>query len=369
MFWSLAFVVFLALVIVFKSVLFPFVLGALIAYLLNPAVLYLSTKGVNRQGATLLILGTFILVFAGLIAVTLPILVREAGGFIQDAPGYVDRAWKAAQPWLESAQARLGFTITPEITDQIQGVVQENITKTLGVGKSVVGGLLGSIALGGQAVLGFIATLFLTPIVAFFMMKDWPQITSWTYGLVPRHMLSTVKRLLGKIDVKIAGFIRGQLTVCFVLGMMYAIALSIAGLNYGFFIGLGTGLLSIIPYAGTGLGLIISLGVAALQSGGDITYIAIIGAIFAAGQFIEGNFITPKLIGDSVGLHPLWIIFALLAGGSLLGLVGMILAIPVAAIISVLLGYAIQKYKESPYYKKAPEDDEDETVTITIKKS
>ena len=136
--------------------------------------------------------------------------------------------------------------------------------------------------------------------------------------------------------------------------MMYGVALTIAGLNYGFLIGLGTGILCIIPYAGTALGFGIGLVTAFLQTDGDLTYIAIIAGIFAFGQFIEGNFITPKLIGDKVGLHPLWIIFALLAGGSLLGLVGMFLAVPVAAIISVLVSFAILKYKLSPYYQTEP---------------
>jgi predicted PurR-regulated permease PerM len=156
---------------------------------------------------------------------------------------------------------------------------------------------------------------------------------------------------MNQIDVKIAGFIRGQLTVCFVLGLFYALGLSIAGLNYGFLIGLGTGFLCIIPFAGAAIGLVAALSVAALQSGGDLAYIGIVAGIFAVGQFLEGNFVSPKLIGDSVGLHPLWIIFALLAGGSLLGLLGMFLAIPVAAIISVLIAFAITQYRDSPYYQ------------------
>ena len=141
------------------------------------------------------------------------------------------------------------------------------------------------------------------------------------------------------------------MTVCLALGFAYAVCLSIAGLNYGFVIGLSTGILSIIPFVGSTLGLAISLFVAFLQSGGDLTFIGIIAAIFFIGQFIEGNFITPKLMGDSVGLHPLWIIFALMAGGSLMGLVGMFLAVPFAASIGVLVNFAISEYKKSEYYQ------------------
>jgi predicted PurR-regulated permease PerM len=353
-FWTVAFVVFVALVIMFKSVLFPFVLGALLAYLLNPTVNWLSRKNMKRQTAVLLILGTFIVFFSALLAIVVPILLREAAGFIKDAPSYGERVWAMVQPMIAMLQEKIGYNFTGQITEQIQTAVQDNIGQTLGVGKNMATGLISSIAIGGQAIAGFIAILFLTPIVAFFMMNDWPRITAWVSGLIPRHSEQTVHGLLSQIDVKIAGFIRGQLTVCFILGMMYGVALTVAGLNYGFFIGLATGVLCIIPYAGTALGFGIGLVVAFLQTDGDLTYIGIIAAIFAVGQFIEGNFITPKLIGDKVGLHPLWIIFALLAGGSLSGLVGMLLAVPVAAIISVLVSFAISKYKMSQYYQTEP---------------
>lgn len=346
-FWTLALLLFIGFVIVFNSILFPFVLGATIAYLLNPTVQWLSAKGMNRSGATTLILGLFLLIFGGILALAVPILVREAADFIDAAPGYGARLWAMTQPYIDSLRERMGYTIT---ADQLQTAVQENIGKTLGAGKTVLGGVVGGLAIGGQAIAGFMASLLLIPIVAFFMMKDWPRIVEWAYTLMPRHSEATIRDLLNQIDVKIAGFIRGQLTVCFLLGMMYAIALTVAGLNYGFVIGLATGILCIIPFAGTAAGLIVGLVVAFLQTDGDLVYVGIIAAIFAAGQFIEGNFITPKLIGDSVGLHPLWIMFALLAGGSLLGLTGMFLAVPVAAIIGVLVSFAIQRYKDSPYY-------------------
>ncbi len=345
-FWAVTTILFVALVVLFSDVLFPFVLGATIAYLLNPTVAWLTSKGMGRSGAAALILGVFLVLFGALLAVTVPILVREAAGFIQEAPGYADRIWQMAQPWIDSFRAKMGY----KITNQIQTAVQDNLGKTLGVGKNMIGGVVGSLAVGGQALVGFMASLLLTPIVAFFMMKDWPRIVTWVYGLMPRHSEATIRDLLAKIDVKIAGFIRGQLTVCFFLGLMYAIALTIAGLNYGFVIGLATGILCIIPFAGTAAGLTVGLVVAFLQTDGDITYVAIVAAIFGVGQFIEGNFVTPKLIGDKVGLHPLWIMFALLAGGSLLGLTGMFLAVPMAAIIGVLVSFAVQQYKRSPYY-------------------
>jgi predicted PurR-regulated permease PerM len=183
-------------------------------------------------------------------------------------------------------------------------------------------------------------------------MKEWPNILNWAQGIVPRDHLQNVCSLANQIDKKISGFVRGQITICLALGFVYAVALSVAGLKYGFVIGIGTGVLSIIPFVGSTLGLVTSVAVAFLQTGGDLTFVGIIACIFFAGQFIEGNFVTPKLMGDSVGLHPLWIIFALMAGGSLMGLVGMFLAVPVAASIGVLVSFGVSQYKLSPYYQK-----------------
>jgi predicted PurR-regulated permease PerM len=219
----------------------------------------------------------------------------------------------------------------------------------------VTGGIMGSVAAGGKFVVGAATTIALTPLVAFFMMVEWPRIVAWVEGLYPRQHAALIGNLLTKIDTKVAGFIRGQITVAFILGLIYALALAIAGLNYGFLIGICAGILSIIPLVGSTLGLVVSVVIAWFQTG-DLVYTGIIAAIFLTGQFIEGNFLSPKIVGDSVGLHPLWIIFALLAGGSLFGIVGMLIAVPVAAVIGVLSGFAIERYKASPLYQRASEE-------------
>ena len=167
---------------------------------------------------------------------------------------------------------------------------------------------------------------------------------------MPRHSEGVIMGLLKQIDQKLSGFVRGQITVAVFLGVSYAIALSIAGLKYGILIGLTSGLLSVIPMVGSAIGLVVSVGVAWFQTG-EISFVVIIAAIFIVGQLIEGNFLTPKLVGESVGMHPLWVFFALLAGGSLLGILGMFLAVPVAAVVGVLLSFALKKYKSSAYYK------------------
>ncbi len=346
-FWLFLFAVFIGLIILFNGILLPFVIGAIIAYLLNPLVRILGQKGMKRWVASILILSGFSLFILILIGVSAPLLAREFGEFISNIPEYTQRISALVQSRLSLLEQRTGFNFM----DKIHESVEEDIGKTLQMSQKVVGSVAAGLVMGGSAIVGFVTTALLVPIVAYFMMKDWPRITGFVHNLIPKAHKATINSLLDQIDRKISGFIRGQLSVCLILGIMYAVALSIAGLEYGSLIGLGTGLLSIIPYVGSTIGLLSSVGVAALQTDGNMAYVATIAAIFFAGQFIEGNFITPKLIGDSVGLHPLWIIFALMAGGSLVGLTGMLMAIPVAAIISVLIGFAIQKYRDSDFYK------------------
>lgn len=343
-FWSFAVVILIFLVWLFKAVLLPFILGGAIAYLLNPIVNKICSKGLKRQTAALSILGGFFIFVASLLAIITPILIREAAGFIEAAPTYAARVWELAEPRIMWIQEQLGYSIT---ADQVQSVLQDNVGKALQIGKGVLGG----ITTGGIAIIDFLTTLLITPVAAYFLMKEWPRVTEWAQGIIPRDHVVTVSDLLRQIDIKISGFVRGQMTVCLALGFAYAVALSVAGLNYGFVIGLSTGVLSIIPFVGSTLGLVTSLVVAFLQSGGDVGFIGIIAVIFFLGQFIEGNFITPKVMGNSVGLHPLWIIFALMAGGSLMGLVGMFLAVPFAASIGVLVNFAVSEYKKSEYYK------------------
>lgn len=342
-FWFFTVLFFSFAVWLFKDMLLPFVLGGAIAYLLNPMVEKLAYKGMGRRSAVLTILGLFFLVIGLLFAIISPILIREAVGFVEAAPEYSQKIWVMLQPHIEWAQEKLGYQVS---SDQIQTVLQDNIGKALNVGKGVLGGL----KTGGLAVIDFMTTLLITPIAAFFLMNEWPHVTKWVTDLIPRPYLDTVTNLTKKIDQKISGFVRGQISICMALGLVYALALTFAGLKYGFVIGLGTGVLSIIPFVGSTLGLVTSVGVAFIQSGGDLTFIGIILGIFVVGQFVEGNFITPKVMGDSVGLHPLWVIFALMAGGSVLGILGMFLAVPVAASLGVLIGFAIDQYRKSPYF-------------------
>lgn len=343
LFWSLAFLALLGFVWLFKAVLLPFVLGIAVAYLLNPCVNALGRMKIARAPAALVILLVFVLLLVGVMALAIPVLYKQSLQLIEDAPGYFEAFVAFIEPYSQRALALLG-----EDQDvDLKALLAEHFGTAAGVAKQIVQGL----AAGGAAIFDVMSVIVFTPIVAYFMMKEWVNITSWAEDLLPKDHKETVLDLMVQIDKKVSGFVRGQISVAVILGVAYAIALTIAGLKYGFLIGLGAGLLSIIPMVGSAVGLVVSVSVAWFQSG-DLIFMAIIAGIFLAGQIIEGNILSPKIVGESVGMHPLWVFFALLAGGSLFGILGMLIAVPIAATAGVLLAFAITQYKASPYYEK-----------------
>ncbi|MDH5722634.1 MAG: AI-2E family transporter [Alphaproteobacteria bacterium] len=341
-FWVGVSVLFFLCVFALKAMLLPFVLGIAVAYLLNPVVNSLGNVGFNRSAASMMILGGFLILILAFLGILTPILMKEFKAFSQDLPDYIDAFWKLAAPYTSMIEQYIGGANEQSLHE----VLKNNSASATQAMKVVFDYMASS----GQAVIDFISVALLMPVVAYFMMAEWPRITKWVHDLMPRHSEEAITDLLRQIDLKISSFVRGQISVAVILGIAYAICLSLAGLKYGFLIGLMSGVLSIIPMVGSALGLVVSICVAWFQSGGDLTFVLVIGGIFVTGQVIEGNFLTPKLVGDSVGLHPLWVFFALMAGGSLLGIVGMLVAVPVAATIGVLLSFAIHKYKNSAYY-------------------
>lgn len=342
MFWVATTILFVLSILLFKAVLLPFVMGIAVAYLLNPIVTKFGDVGIARGPASIMILFSFLIFMLAFIGVVSPIVYRELSLFSDDLPTYIEEFWVLMHP------------VTALIEKYIGGVDQANLENILkenaGSATQAAKMIIGKIAAGGQAVVDVISVAVFMPIVAYFMMKEWPNVTRWIHDLMPRHSQEVITGLLKQIDGKLSGFVRGQISVAMVLGVSYAVMLTLAGLKYGFMIGMMSGLLSVIPMVGSAVGLIVSVAVAWFQSGGEPTFVLLIAGIFLGGQVIEGNFLTPKLVGDSVGLHPLWVFFALLAGGSLLGVLGMFLAVPVAAVVGVLLSFALQKYKQSAYY-------------------
>lgn len=343
LFWMAAFAAFLIFVYVFKAVLMPFVLGAAVAYLLNPLVDRMGRYKIKRGPAALIILTSFLCAIVTMIALVTPSLYRQSMQFIDDLPLYIERAAVIFEPYSQ----RLSVLTGEQGAGSLASLARENANTTAGLAKAMID----HIAQGGRTLAGILSTLVLMPVVAYFMMKEWPKICDWIEDLMPLDHKDTITGLLQQIDRKISGFVRGQLSVALILGLAYAIGLTLLGLKYGFLIGLFAGLLSVIPMVGSFIGLLVSIGVAWFQAG-DWVYVAMVAAVFLIGQIIEGNFLTPKLVGDSVGLHPLWVFFALMAGGALFGILGMLLAVPVAAVAGVLLAFAIARYKSGPYYRR-----------------
>lgn len=343
LFWLAVSAFALVFVWVFSGVLLPFVVGIIIAYLLNPLMVYLERRRIARKPAAVLILILFIATIVGLALLLLPLLYQQLSELTDAAPQYIDALTQKLQHYVEVVERNVNEN---DLDQNIRDAVKDNISGALSAGT----GLLSNLLSGGIAVISFLTFVVITPLVAFFMLIEWQSIVQWVYGLLPRHNYEKTKELCNSIDRKIAGFIRGQLLVAFTLGGLYAIALSLADLRYGFLIGIVAGFFAIIPLFGSVVGFLAGVSVAWLQSG-ELTYVALIGGIFMLGQFLEGNLISPKLIGDSVGLHPLWILFALMAGGTLFGIVGMLLAIPVTAALGVLMQAALTEYKDSQYYE------------------
>lgn len=343
LFWLFVLALFFVFVWAFKGVLLPFVVGAAIAYLLDPVMEKMARLKIPRWLAALLILILFFFVVVAALVLIMPFAYRELTQFFDTLPGTVERALDVITPYSGWVQEKLGANGNMEA---IREAAKNNIGNALRLGGGVVAGIAG----GGQALAALAANMVLIPVVAFFMMKEWPRLTAWVDGLLPREQYKTIGALLAAINSKLAGFVRGQLSVAFALALIYSIVLTLAGLDFGFLIGLTAGVLSIIPYVGSTFGIVASLIVAWFQSGGSWSFIGVIVAIFAAGQFVETYFLTPRLVGKSVGLHPLWILFAVMAGGALFGLVGMLLAVPVTAVIGVLIGFFIDRYRASAYY-------------------
>ena len=348
-FWGFIVALLFAFVWVFQSVLLPFIVGLAIAYLLNPAVNAMGRAGVSRSLVTIIILSAFFIVVAAFLALVTPIAIRQGMEFANDLPSYIDRLIAFLSPYADKLAGALG---QGESID-LRALLQNHIGTAASVGKAVISATLSGLGAGGQAITGTLSLLIITPLVSFFAIKDWPRITAWVEDLFPRPHKKTIMGVLKDIDQKLSGFVRGQLTVALVLAVFYAAALTIAGLNYGIVVGFVIGLLSIVPMVGSIVGLLVGVVLAWLQTG-DFEFVGIIAAIFLFGQFVEGNIIAPKLIGKSVGMHPVWIFFALIAGGSLFGVLGMLLAVPVAAVAGVLLTFGVQNYKQSAIYKGKP---------------
>ncbi|MHC8509789.1 MAG: AI-2E family transporter [Rhodospirillales bacterium] len=330
------------LVNLLSPILLPFVAGLAVAYFLEPLVGRLSAHKCPRPLASgLIVIGFYAAVAAGLAALV-PLLEIQFQKLAERLPAALALAEARFGPWLADLKTMLGEQDMSDLRDAAGGYAGAVFT--------AVQNLLGGVWRGGMAVFEILSLIIITPLVAFYMIMQWPKITESVDSLLPVDHAGTIRTQLRAIDDTIAGFVRGQACVCLVLGIWYAAALSILGLDAGLIVGALTGLISFVPYVGAGIGMLTGLALAWAQFGGDFTMIALVAGVFITGQTAESYFLTPRLIGGRIGLHDLWIIFALMAGGALYGFLGVLLAVPSAAVIGVLVRFSIARYRESALY-------------------
>jgi predicted PurR-regulated permease PerM len=340
-FWIVTLVVFMFLLWLLSEILLPFVAGLALAYLQTPLADRLERLGMNRTLAALLIVGVVVLTFILLALLLVPILLEQAAALIAGIPTHVARV-----------QALLSDSWPPWLRQFFNGGdAGKTMTALVTQGSGYMATLMLSLWAGGKALASFISVLVIMPVVTFYLICDWHEMVAILDRWVPPQYRETAHRLAGEIDAAISGFLRGQAGVCLVVGIYYAVALSLIGLDFGLLIGLTAGVLTFMPYVGSMTGLLIGTSVAVGQFWPQWTSIAGVVGIFLVGQFVEGNVLGPKLVGDHVGLHPVWLIFAMFAFGYLLGFVGLLIAVPLAAAIAVLFRFGLSRYFASPFYQ------------------
>ncbi|HIC81152.1 MAG TPA: AI-2E family transporter [Kiloniellaceae bacterium] len=340
-FWLILLVVVLACVYLLRSVLLPFVAGMAVAYLLDPVCDRLEKWKLSRTWATTIVTIAFLLICVIILLILVPAIVSQIATLIERAPVYLS----AIQREIGELIAMLKDRLPPETLNRLRDALGGSADRLV----SWLTQLLGGVVSGGVAFFNFIALLVITPVVAFYLLRDWDRIVDQADDVLPRKHLQTIRGLAREVDQTLASFLRGQGLVCVILAVFYAVGLTLAGLDFGLVVGLIAGSLSFIPYVGSLVGLFLSVGLALVQFDSFVD-VAIVAAIFFIGQAVEGNFLTPKLVGEKVGLHPVWVMFALLAGGALFGFVGVLLAVPVAAIVGVGVRFAVGQYRLSHLY-------------------
>lgn len=333
-YWGLAFATLLILLWALGSVALPFLVGGAVAYFLDPIADRLERWGLSRIGAVVVIAVALTGIVALGMVLVLPLLVSQANQLIAIAPDVFARL----QGFVASHFPRLMEQGSP-----LQEAVNGAAEALKASGGEVAKGILSS----ALSVVNAIVFMVVVPVVAFYMLLDWDRLIAHVDKLLPRDHAPVVRQLARDIDRVLAAFVRGQMTVCLILGAFYAISLTLVGLDFGLVVGAITGAIAFIPYVGTFVGGSLAIGLALFQFWGDWFQIGLVAGIFALGQFLEGNFITPKLVGGSIGLHPVWLIFALSAFGTLFGFTGMLVAVPVAAAIGVLVRFGISRYQDS----------------------
>ena len=341
--WLILIVVVVFVLYMLGSSLTPFIVAALFAYLFNPLVERFQRWGMNRTLAVSLLFVLLTLVFAGILIGLIPLLERQISNFLGQLPTWIDWFRATATPWFHD---RLGMNVEIPDMRQITDMLQQYWKEAGGVATTVVA----KVSKSGLAIVGWMLNLVIIPVAAFYLMRDWDLLVERVHALIPRSVEPTVSRLVRESDRTLSSFLRGQLSVMIVLGLIYGIGLWLVGISVGPLIGMIAGLISFVPYMGAIVGMAMGV-IAAVVQYQDVFHVAMVMVVFVIGQSLEGYVLVPKLVGDSIGLHPVAVMFAILAGGELFGFVGVLVALPVAAVVMVVLRYLYERYTASELYQ------------------
>jgi len=341
-FWVAALAVLIALLWLLSSVLMPFIAGMALAYLLDPIARRAQRLGIPRAVSALVMVIVVIVLMVFAVMTVAPVVSHQYEALSTRLPDYVARLQSLVSDPSDSWLRKIFGDQVPDAGKSISALVSQ--------ASGFITRFLVSLWSGGRAVLSMLSLLVITPVVAFYLLCDWERVVVTVDSWIPLQHRDTVRGLGRDIDNAIAGFVRGQAVICLILAVFYAVSLTLCGLNSGFLIGLGTGFLSFIPYVGALTGFLVAAVVAVAQFWPEWTPMLMVVGVFVVGQILEGYVLSPNLVGAKVGLHPVWMMFALIAFGYLFGFVGLLVAIPLAATIGVLLRFAIRKYLESPIY-------------------
>ncbi|MBE9477569.1 MAG: AI-2E family transporter [Proteobacteria bacterium] len=337
-YWAIGSVIFLLALWGLGNVILPFVTGMAIAYFLDPVADRLELIGLSRLAATALITFVALIIAVLLMILLVPMLIEQLIALVKATPTYFTQL----QKFLAERY--------PSILDENSSIYRAlmSFEETM---KAKAGMFANAVLASAISIIDAVIFIIIAPVVAFYMLLDWDRMIAVVDSWLPRDHLETLRGLARDVDAVLSGFVRGQFTVCMILGTFYAIALMLVGLEFGLIVGLTAGLLSFIPYVGSIIGGVLAIGLALFQFWDMPIWIAAVAVIFVAGQVVEGNYLTPKLVGGSVGLHPVWLMFALSAFGSLMGFAGMLVAVPIAASLGVFFRFGVGQYMQGKLYK------------------
>ncbi len=327
---------------VLSPILAPFLAAAILAYIFDPMADALQRRGLSRTFATVVAVLALMLMVALLLVIILPLFYREVAQLTEQMPGFLDKLKTSALPWIKE---KFDVEINLDAASFRQ-FVTENLQDAGGIAKKI----FSSVSVGGLAVVAFLINIVLIPVVFFYVLRDWDSLISRVDAMIPRRFHGTVTTVAREIDAVLSEFLRGQISVVLIMAVFYSLCLWLVGLHFWLPVGLITGLLVFVPYLGSGTGLVLGT-IAAVMQFPSITGVAMVWGVFAVGQLIEGFLVTPWLVGDRIGLHPVAVIFALLAFGQIFGFFGLLLALPASAALLVGLRRIEANYRGSDLYK------------------